>query len=63
MIYGPIYTATQYAPDAILRWLDENLVQGVDYNWELSTPRRGGWDLYFYNNPENITAFKLRFGL
>jgi hypothetical protein len=63
MIYGPIYSAVGYAPNAMLRWLDENLTQGIDYNWELSGPRTGVWELFFYNNPENITAFKLKFGV
>lgn len=61
MIYGPIIS-TDHVPDELSRWLDKNLTQGIDYNWELD---KDGWEwqLFFYNNPENITAFKLRFGV
>lgn len=58
MIYGPI-VEYRVTPTGVILWLDQNLTQGIDYNWEL-TPNRL-WGLYFYNGLENITAFKLRF--
>lgn len=61
MIYGPVYR-TISAPIEMIIWLDQNLTQGIDYNWELESGSPW-WSLFFYNNPENITAFKLKFGV
>ena len=48
--------------EEIYDWLNTTLEIGVDFNWYLNADERR-WELFFYNNPENAVAFRLRFGV
>lgn len=61
MIYGPAYS-TNALTEEMYKWLDANLTQGIDYNWEHNN-WTGEWQLFFYNSEENFTAFRLSFGI
>lgn len=63
MIHGPIFAMKRICGETLpmIRWLDTNLEQGVDFNWKINSSTNA-WELFFYDNEEAMTAFILKFG-
>lgn len=63
MIHGPIVSMKRICGETLpmIQWLEQNLQQGVDFNWGLN-PGSLAWELYFYDNEEAMIAFILKFG-